>query len=333
MIEFAIVLAILFLVSLLTFESENTFRKEKLPALKVFMAIVIILGHLSFRTPLQSIQPFRFWGAPFVSMFLFISGYGMWKSYERYCSISLGSILRRIGKLLVPYLITVALYYLLVRLPAHDIVIDLREIIVTGTSRQSHLWFVFAIFFLYLVFFVCTRLKDKNGIVLTMFIIVTITVLMLRMIGYDRCWYVSLMAFPTGCFCSMMRERIDEIVFKNRLWYSFAVLSAVICVGLTYMLGKELAFCVSHMFIPVAITLVIIQLPYERFNNRVTTHLGSISYELYLCQLVVMDSIAFLLPGISSQLYVVLVLAGSFIIAELVKAISQVCFKIIPGNL
>ena len=332
MIEFTIVLAILVLISLLTFDSGNTFGKEKLPALKVFMAIVIILGHMSFRSPLRVIQPFRFWGAPFVSMFLFISGYGMWKSYETACSISFSSILSRIGKLLVPYVITVVLYYLFVRLPAHDTVIDIREMIITGTSRQSHLWFVFAIVFLYLVFYSCVKLRDKIGIVFAMFIMVAITVLLLRKIGYDRCWYVSLMAFPTGCFCSMARERIDGIVFKNRLWYSGAELLAVVCVGLTYILGGELAYCVSHMFIPVAITLVIIQLPYERINNRVIKHLGSISYELYLCQLIVMDSVAFFLPEVSPYLYVILVLAGSLIVAEIITAISQVFFKLMLRN-
>lgn len=329
MIEFAIVLAILYLISLLTFESGYTFEKEKLPALKVFMATVIILGHLSFRLSLPSIQPFRFWGTPFVSMFLFISGYGMWKKYERDGSITLFSILCRIGKLLAPYIVTVVLYFLLVRMPAQDTVIDIREVIATGTSRQSHLWFVFAIVFLYLVFFFCTKLRDKKGIVLTEFIMVSATVLLLRKIGYDRCWYVSLLAFPTGCFCSMMREQIDSIVFKNRLRYSVAVLSAVVCVGLTYMIGEELAFCISHMFIPVAMTLVIIQLPYERFNNRFINHLGSISYELYLCQLIVMDSIAHFLPEISPLLNVILVLVGTFILAEVIKAISQGCLKII----
>ena len=81
MIVFIFVIGVLFLIALIAFSAENTFVKKKIPVIKSFMAFVIILGHLSCRVPSGWIQPFRFWGAPFVSMFLFISGYGMWQSF------------------------------------------------------------------------------------------------------------------------------------------------------------------------------------------------------------------------------------------------------------
>ena len=51
MTEFTILLLTLFFASLVTFRKESSFSKEKMPALKFFMAIVIVLGHLSIRVP------------------------------------------------------------------------------------------------------------------------------------------------------------------------------------------------------------------------------------------------------------------------------------------
>lgn len=75
MIAFGIILIILFLFSLFGFKSDDAYSKQKTLFLKVFMAIAIILGHLSCRVPSGWTQPTRFWVAPIVSMFLFISGY------------------------------------------------------------------------------------------------------------------------------------------------------------------------------------------------------------------------------------------------------------------
>ena len=107
MTEFTILLLTLFFASLVTFRKESSFSKEKMPAIKFFMAIVIVFGHLSVRVPSGWIQPFRFWGAPFVSMFLFVSGYGMWQSALSNSGLSFASILKRVWKLVLPYLLTV----------------------------------------------------------------------------------------------------------------------------------------------------------------------------------------------------------------------------------
>ena len=96
MTEFTVLLLTLFFASLVTFRKESSFSKEKMPALKFFMAIVIVLGHLSIRVPSGWIQAFRFWGSPFVSMFLFVSGYGMWQSTLSHSERSFASVLKRV---------------------------------------------------------------------------------------------------------------------------------------------------------------------------------------------------------------------------------------------
>lgn len=328
MIVFIFVIGVLFLIALIEFSAENTFVKKKTPVIKSFMAFVIILGHLSCRVPSAWIQPFRFWGAPFVSMFLFISGYGMWQSFLSNYGLSFSSTLKRIWKIVLPYLFTVLLYFTIVRLSSGEFNIDVLEAILTGTSKQSHLWFVFAIIYLYFTFFLCTRLRRRWAIILSLFTITALTIAILRKVGYDRCWWVSLMAFPTGCLYSMYKDRINGVIFKNRLRYCLAMAAAIVGVGVSYLPGVEVLYSISHIFIPIVIALVVIQLPIEKLNNRFTTHLGSISYEIYLCQLIAMDALQLFFPSIPPAVYVLCTIVLTVLLAELVSFASHKVFAL-----
>ena len=77
MIYFLVILIFLFLLSLITFNKSNSFDKDKMPVIRIIMAIVIILGHISTKVDMSWIQALKYWGAPFVSVFFFISGYGL----------------------------------------------------------------------------------------------------------------------------------------------------------------------------------------------------------------------------------------------------------------
>ena len=310
----------------MVFGERKEFSKDKMPILKVVMAFVIILGHLSYKDSSVWILPFRYLGAPFVSMFLFISGYGMWHSFLSNHGLSFSSTLKRIWKIVLPYLFTVLLYYTIVRLPSGEFNIDVLEAIMTGTSKQSHLWFVFAIIYLYLSFFLCTRFHRRCTIILSLFAITALTIALLRKVGYDRCWWVSLMAFPTGCLYSMYKDRINGAIFKNRLRYCLAMAAAIVGVGVSYLPGVEVLYSISHIFIPIVIALVVIQLPIEKLNNRFTMHLGSISYEIYLCQLIAMDALQLFFPSIPPAVYVLCTIVLTVLLAELVSFASHKVF-------
>ena len=227
---------------------------------------------------------------------------------------------------MLPYLFTVLLYFATVRLPSREFNIDVLEAIMTGTSKQSHLWFVFAIIYLYLSFFLCTRFHRRCTIILSLFAITALTIALLRKVGYDRCWWVSLMAFPTGCLYSMYKDRINDAIFKNRLRYCFAITAAVVGVGISYLPGIEVLYSISHIFIPIVIALIVIQLPIEKLNNRFTMHLGSISYEIYLCQLIAMDALQLFFSSMPPAVYVLCTVVLTVLLAELVSFASHKVF-------
>ena len=108
-----------------------------------------------------------------------------------------------------------------------------------------------------------------------------------------------------------------------------AMAVAVTGVGLSYLLNVEMLYSISHIFIPIALALVVIQLPIEKLNNRFTIHFGYISYEIYLCQLIAMDALQLFIPSMPPFVYILSSLALTMILAEIVYFAS---LQMLPGK-
>lgn len=79
MIFFLIIIVLLYILSFRSFnERVSPFNKEHVSILKGVMAMSIVAFHLSYQTD-DWLFMFSSWGAPVVSIFYFISGYG-WRS-------------------------------------------------------------------------------------------------------------------------------------------------------------------------------------------------------------------------------------------------------------
>lgn len=82
MIFFLVIIGILYIFSFCSFnERVSTFNKEHVLTLKGVMAISIVAFHLFYQTD-DWLFMFSSWGAPIVSMFYFISGYGLALNYR-----------------------------------------------------------------------------------------------------------------------------------------------------------------------------------------------------------------------------------------------------------
>lgn len=82
MIFFLVIIGILYIFSFCSFnERVSTFNKEHVSTLKGVMAISIVAFHLFYQTD-DWLFMFSSWGAPIVSMFYFISGYGLALNYR-----------------------------------------------------------------------------------------------------------------------------------------------------------------------------------------------------------------------------------------------------------
>lgn len=281
MILFVIVLIALFCVSLLRYNKSGVFDKSITDLLKSVMPIVIILGHLSYRVGLGWIQPFRSWGAPFVSVFFFISGYGLFSAYMKKGVAYLdGFFKKRILRVLLPLFVTISLYYIVIHIPQKEYLLNLLEQVKTGTSSQSHLWYVYALVLLYFVFYLAFKFVPEKWRIVTLTCFTVVVLCVLRAIGYDRCWYVGLLAFPAGVVYSYFERYLVKNIFSRRFRYALMFVGCLAMIALLYVTQNVWCYCLTYIFIPLAVIMAFSHICYPVNKNKVTSLLSKYSYEI-----------------------------------------------------
>ena len=322
---FILTLSLLFAVSLLTFDCSHYFEKSKMPILKTAMAIIIVLCHLASKVDISWIQPLRYWGAPCVSVFFFVSGYGLTISNK----CNLRYYLRRSLKVLIPCLLVSIIYFFLVRMPQDNLGYSLSEMIKTGTSPQLHLWFVWALLIEYSLFFLSGGIKSKMMRLCTLFVSTIAAIVVLRTVGYDRCWYVSLLAFPMGAMVALYSNRVYIILNRNRLSFCGCFCFSMLLAAIMYATKVEYLYCISHAFIALAVFCVIVHLPIDRLFPH-QQKIWGISYEIYLTQVVSMDFLRGVLYVKSDVYYVLLTIVLIILLSLALNVVQAKVSHIFP---
>lgn len=159
MIAFTIIIAILFLVGLKS-QDFRPFDKDKVVVLKPFLALGIVLSHLSWYS--IYLHDFQRWGALIVGIFFFISGYGLSYSLHYKVGYIRNFFLHRIAKaLLLPYMGALLFYFVLNGNWSDYSFFD-HISRVSGPSLIPNDWFVFALVYCYMVFGLERNVKHRH---------------------------------------------------------------------------------------------------------------------------------------------------------------------------
>lgn len=327
MILFVAVLLLLFLVSLIR-GGEWSFGKDKMLPLKAVLALLIVADHLTFSVDAAWLMPFRKWGAPIVSLFFFISGYGLDKSYlakgEKYLQ---GFFKRRMLKVIVPALIVFGLYCLICW-KSHDVIAEVRNWLVYGSFPLPNYWFVGEIIFMYIAFwlsFKCFSGRWKQVVLLVLTAVLTVVPIL---IGYDRCWWVGTFAFPAGVLFSEYESAIKDRAMKSLWSYSIAVGICLALVFLLYISNNQYLFIGCYISIPVCLALVLGRLKYGAKTCSVISFLGNISYEIFLCQCICIEFLRSDRVFIHSDiLFILAVYAMVIVLAYVANRLTKILLK------
>lgn len=253
---------------------------------KALLALMIVAHHISYFPDTAALSIFYHLGAPIVSIFLFISGYGLVESYHKDGKHYLDTFFRRrILTILVPFVLTVFVHMLL-NIDVYSDAAGLLANVRRGVLPLSNTWYVFAILFFYLIFWLSYRCLPSRarlfGIIAgSAFYIVT-----LRLLNFAQCWYISALGFATGTV-------LAESGFKfERVRSDIVMLAAsVIAGGAFFFLGSSWSYQLCYIFIPIAFASAVSMLPLDIINVRPVKFLGRISYSIYLCQMIVIQPI------------------------------------------
>lgn len=300
-----------------------TFSKEKMIPLKAVMALLIVADHLTFFLDSLWLKPFRELGAPIVSVFLFISGYGLSKSFQAKGQAYLDSFFKkRILKVFLPLIVALALYWIVVAIPGRSFWSELWTMVLKGTPILPFSWFAPVIIYFYLAFYVVFRFVSprwrNTGLVLPALLLMGLVILA----GYDRCWWICSFSLPTGAVFATEDQRIFRICEKSLGHYLSVILVPSILFIILYLSGNPYMWTLCYICIPLIVALLVARIPIDRLNGSVLAFLSMISYEIYLCQGIAMELFRGKMWIESDGLFILAVYAVTILVAFLVHQVS-----------
>lgn len=257
----------------------NVFSAKATEPLRGIMALLIIATHVSFKyTQDHPCWGFTTFGAPIVSTFFFLSGYGLVVSYmkkgNRYlCGFPAKSSI----KLLIPFLLASAAWITIsVGLLGYSLYEELLGFVIFRPPLP-YSWFIYALWLLYMSYYLVFRFaNDGKTIRLVLMLITTLSItITFRMLDFGVYWYISLFAFNTGTFYGAYHRQINQILEIHPLTCQICLFGFLLLLMIFNIRTGTLTF------IPI-ISLVTILYLGGASSCKPLVSLGSVSYEIYL---------------------------------------------------
>lgn len=322
MILFIICLAILYVISLTRKSPITILSKDKSNAVKGVLAILIVFHHFSKTCDISSFSEFRRWGAIIVSVFFFMSGYGLGRSITLKGMAYLSNFLsHRLWKsVILPYIIALIIFlvYLNVDVPDASTLVGYWS---RGLTLLPNAWFIVALALMYLGFYFI-NITPGRCYVVKMFLYTLVYIIIVYSIGFGRYWYVSVIMFPFGMLYADKENELKSFFnrYKARIWL---IPMMVGITGICFIMQLVVSSIVAYMALTIALVFVMTSTEVERIGKiGVFSFLSAISYEIYLCHGVAMKMCRGKYLNISDDwMFVIAVVAVTLILASGVKYI------------
>ena len=270
-----------------------SFDKNKLTVLKAVMALLIVADHMANFFGVSCLRLFIEFGAPIVSVFFFISGYGLQVSFDKKGVSYLEHFFtRRFWKVMAPFLVATLIYCILfwsidnIRPEAFTVLFT------EGKPILPFSWYVIEILFFYLAFFFSYRFFHNYWRLIVLLALVLLFMIATFRLQYGNGWWISSLSFPTGIIFAKMEKKLYTYLEKYpaRYWLILIFLTAGFCI---FFLGGKILdkrfWTICYICIPLIVAMIVSKFPFEKFNIGIVTFLAIISYEIYLCQGIAME--------------------------------------------
>lgn len=285
---------------------------------------VIVLHHVSqsFSSP-GLLRPFLDFGYLGVSVFLFLSGYGLTSSFVRKKSLA-DFAKARLMKVYLPFFILSNIYILTCVLIGNDLRVDFFSFLLFSFGfyiiNESY-WFVYFIFLSYFIFYVSFRfLKAEIKVISFMILIFIIYWIFCFLLGIGKWWYTTCFCFPLGVFFVLKKEKIHFLLMTYLPFCIFLSLF-IMLLSITFAMnsssflasvGKTISSLSFVLIFYILVSLV-------TFKSKLLYLLGNYSYEIYLTHVLILAFISNLQNSIHLFLFFLLVFSGSLVLRYVSK--------------
>ncbi|MBO7441128.1 MAG: acyltransferase [Bacteroidales bacterium] len=281
-------------------DSQNTFDKDFTIPLRGLAALLVVTGHLenylnSGGLGNITLLHILHWSTPAVSVFFFMSGYGLYKKQFRSPITSIKWIIPSVAKIFIALFVIcsiyLAVYYWLDKSSCIYLIIN-----GSGAGRIEllpHSWYMYVQMLFYIFFYVCYRYFKKNALWILCCLILLYSIL----VWYDKylqlnfaLWTKAIWAFPIGIFVSTYEDRIKQLVKKHfRLVFLSVPCFIILCIIAskivhTQHLDYVLKQFILLNFLGVFVYIIFMYLKFPNGVGKILTNFGVISMEIYLVQ-------------------------------------------------
>lgn len=265
---------------------ESIISVDESICIKGIMCVTIFLHHFSGwivpQTPI--IYFFSHCGSFMVSVFFFLSGYGLKKSTTNK-TLNKSFLYKRLVKLFIPYWVCEIIYICFDKFSSvgFDMELSFKKILLSIFTLQEVVmfsWYVTATIFLYVVFYFTSKIKKIDHTLCVLIILV------LAFAFVPDLW-TTFFAFPLGMFIAQKEKLFVKLNNKKYILIltSTILITAIIIIPkyIGQSLGNQiimnLSDAASGSLFAFIIFLIITKV---KIGNKILVFLGKISYEFYM---------------------------------------------------
>lgn len=303
--------------------------------LKGFLALGIVFHHLS-----QSVSTgeefinFKYMGTYIVSIFFFLSGYGLYIQNERKENYLNNFLRKRLSRIIIPALFVSGIYIVYFIFNKQTLPISyFVNLFVKGGTIIANGWFVDVIILLYIFFYMSFKVfSDRRRAIFCNIFLIIIYIILAIILKYDFWWYNSTLPFIVGLIWGKYKEEIDDLL-NNNYFILLMILTVLLFIShhydfllrKMYVLNKyslALASNLDNVIFTIFFILIVRKID---FTNKYLLFLGGISFELYMIHGLVMLIFEkyFITSRLNDIIFTVLVLTVSIFLAWLINGIIK----------
>lgn len=256
---------------------------ENTNALRGICIVLIVFHHVSQIMPFPGfMRLFENLGYLGVSVFLFLSGYGLMMSHKKKADTVKSFIRKRLVKVYLPFVLanivtlSVTVFYMNLQLDAVEIIKYVTGIVLINKSY----WFVICIMYLYVVFLVAfdiLKLTKSRAVIFISIMTIGYWVFCFYL-GLEKWWYTTSFCFLIG--------GMQALGFLNRMPKAINSIIIIFTLGVSLYFGfsnNQIVACLAKTVSAIAfISLIVFALKHVSINSKIYSAIGLVSYEVYL---------------------------------------------------
>lgn len=334
---------VLFLISLIVYllpVNNDYLGVQSTNGLKGFLSLGIVFHHLThWVTTGEEFSNFGYMGTYVVSVFFFLSGYGLYIQNERKEDYLDNFLSKRLSRILIPFIFISSIYLIYRNINGQALTITFFvDLFKKGSTVIYNGWFVDIIILMYVFFYISFKMFSNRtiSILINTILIVVYIVLAIRL-EYGFWWYNSSLPFVLGLLWAKNKNSIDEILNK----YYFIIL---VCITGLLFISHQYSFVLKKLHIVDSVSygfaanidniiftiFFILMVRKIDFSNKYLLFLGKISFELYMIHGLVMSIFGkcFITSRLNDVVFTILVAVTSITLAWIINSIvRKISFK------